>query len=106
MSNLSRVRAMPLQPYSYRSDLSVPEFDDSRPLIVFDGLAFSRPRAPCRLPGAGSAVRDAAFRMLSVTVSTTGCSAIASAGSGAGIHASPSRLSTGIGFWQSVPANG
>lgn len=28
---------MPLQPYSYRSDPAVPPFDDSVPLIIFDG---------------------------------------------------------------------
>jgi predicted DCC family thiol-disulfide oxidoreductase YuxK len=28
---------MRTEPYSYRSDLEVPKFDDSEPLIVFDG---------------------------------------------------------------------
>jgi predicted DCC family thiol-disulfide oxidoreductase YuxK len=26
-----------LQPYSYRSDANIPAFDDSKPLIIFDG---------------------------------------------------------------------
>lgn len=29
---------MPLEPYSYRTDPTVPSFDDSQPLIIFDGL--------------------------------------------------------------------
>ena len=29
---------MPLTPYSYRDDPVVPSFDDTRPLIIFDGL--------------------------------------------------------------------
>lgn len=29
---------MPLTPYSYRDDPAVPRFDDTRPLIIFDGL--------------------------------------------------------------------
>jgi predicted DCC family thiol-disulfide oxidoreductase YuxK len=29
---------MPTEPYSYRSDPTVPAFDDTQPLIIFDGL--------------------------------------------------------------------
>jgi len=29
---------IPSPPYSYRSDASVPAFDDSKPLVIFDGL--------------------------------------------------------------------
>lgn len=28
---------MPSEPYSYRSDANVPDFDDAKPLIIFDG---------------------------------------------------------------------
>ena len=32
------IAAMPAKPYSYRNDPGVPAFDDSRPMIIFDGL--------------------------------------------------------------------
>lgn len=31
-------RLMTVKPYSYRGDPSVPAFDDTRPLIIFDGM--------------------------------------------------------------------
>lgn len=38
LAHQSRAKDILTIPYSYRSDPSVPSFDDSEPLIIFDGL--------------------------------------------------------------------